>query len=188
MLKLFNFVTRLLLPMLVLMFVVDAATVKRPFTVKTYQDQTYLEWTGSAPVVTADALIMYADTTTANLYAVDPANYLFLDKSASAGLNPWRHWPGQKAPDSVCVALTVAGDADPTTSDVYMSQGATKTATMRKTGTPTAKTHTSTTATTDLQLMKLALVPQLFWTLTIDPTTATDSIEVTAVRVYPCGN
>lgn len=180
-------VTSALLPLFLLVAIVDSATVKRPLTVKQYKDQFYLEWTGSAPVVTADALIFYSDTAAANLYGIDPQFLMFTDKSVSAGFNPWMHLPNQLPSDSVCVAITAAGDGDATTSDVYLSQGATKSATMRKTGPPTAKTHTSTASTTDLQIVRVSMVPQLFWTLTIDPTTATDSIEVTAVRVYPCG-
>jgi hypothetical protein len=185
--KFLSTVTAVLLPILILSFAIEAATVKRPLTVKTYGDQKYLEWTGSAPVVTADALIFYADTAAANLYQVDPGNLLFTDKAASAGFNPWLHYPGQIAQDSLCVALTVTGDADAATSDVYLSQSATKTGTVRKTGPPTAKTHTSTATTTDLQIVRLAYVPSLFWTLTVDPTTSTDSIEVLAARIYPCG-
>src|SRR3954470_16614783 len=103
------------LPLFALVQIVDAATVKRPLTIKQYKDQYYYEWTGSAPVVTADALILYSDTTTANLYAADPQYFMFTDKAASPGFNPWLHWPSQKAPDSACVALTVAGDGDATT-------------------------------------------------------------------------
>lgn len=181
--KLFKFALFALLGLLT----VEAATVKRPLTAKKYADQYYLEWTGSAPVVTADAAIFYADT--ANTYGVDPQYFTFFDRSATAGNgNPWLHFPKQTPPDSACVALTVAGDADATTSDVYFSQGATKSATMRKTGPPTAKTHTSTAATTDIQIVKLAVVPQLFWTLTVDPTSSTDSIEITGIRIYPCGS
>lgn len=162
----------------------DAAMVKRPLTVKSYADQYYLEWTGSAPVVTADSLVFFADTATANVFGVDPY-YTLMANNRAATTGPWRSFPGIKIPEKACVYLTVAGDADATTSDVFVQQSATKNGTFVKVG-ATAQTHTSTASLTRTDLVAIPFVPVLFWKLTVDPTTATDSIEVTAVRILPC--
>lgn len=159
---------------------VTATTIKRPFTVKTYAKQYYLEWTGSTPTITADDILLSADT--ANSYGVDPFYFLY-NKKVSIGEE--KVFPGEKLPEKACVSVTMAGDADATTSDVYLTQSATKGGTFVKVG-GTAQTVTSVATTTTVELAAVPLNPFYFWKVVIDPTTATDSIEVKAVHVWPC--
>jgi hypothetical protein len=162
----------------------DAATIKRNLTIKSYADMYYLEWTGSVGVVTADDMLFMADSTTANVYGVDPM-YFRMDNNRAATTGPWKSEPGLKWPEKACVYVTQTGDADATTSDVYLTQSATKNGTFVKVG-GTAQTITSVATTATIDLAAVPAVPQLFWKLVLDPTTATDSILVTGVRVMAC--
>lgn len=163
-----------------LVLAVSAATIKRPLTVKSYAKQYYLEWTGTAGVLTADDMLISADT--ANSYGVDPFYFLY-NKKVSVGEE--KVFPGEKIQEKACVMVTMAGDADATTSDVYLTQASTKNGTFVKVG-ATAQTVTSTATTTTMELAAVPLNPFYYWKLVIDPTTATDSVEVKGVQIYPC--
>ncbi len=161
----------------------EAATIKRNLAIKSYADTYYLEWTGSVGVVTADDMLFMTDTTTANVYGFDPM-YFRMENNRGATTGPWKSNVGLHWPEKACVYVTETGDADATTSDVYLTQSATKGGTFVKTGAAVTITSTATTATTDLA--GLTVVPTLFSKLVLDPTTATDSILVTAVRIMAC--
>lgn len=162
----------------------EAATLKRPLTVKQTADSWYLEWTGTVGVVTADNVLFMADTTTARLWLADPEYFkMAWNRSATAG--PWKSFPGVKWPEKACVAVSQTGDADATTSDVFMMQAATKTGTALKVN-ATAGTVTTVATTSTIETVAVPFVPTLYWELNIDPTTATDSTEIIAVRVWPC--
>lgn len=165
----------------------DAAVVKRPMTAKSYGDMYYMEWTGSAPVVTADELDLMADTTAANVYGMDPF-YMLMANNKSATTGPWHSYPGIHFPEKLCIEVTEAGDADATTSDVYVLQAATKSATHRKVtlASAAASTVTSVATTTTRDIAAVPVNPFQFFKIVIDPTTATDSIEVVAVRAWSC--
>lgn len=159
---------------------VTAAVIKRPLTVKTYAKQYYLEWTGTAPTVTADDILFSADT--ANSYGVDPFYFLYTKK---VSVGEARVFPGEKLPEKACVLVTLAGDADATTVDVYLTQSATKNGTFVKVG-GTAPTVTSVITTTTMELAAVPVNPFYYWKVVVDPTSATDSVEVKGLHVWPC--
>jgi hypothetical protein len=161
---------------------VSAATVKRPLTVKTYAKQYYLEWTGSAPVVTADDLELSADTTTGAIKGFD-AFYLLYNKKVSIGEE--KVYPGEFVPKRLCVAVTAGGDADGTTSYVYTTQSATAGGTYVR-NSSAYDSLTTAGATKVTENVDRPIIPVGFIKVLVDPTTATDSVEVTAVRIWPC--
>lgn len=162
-------------------FAVYAATIKRPLTVKTYAKQYYLEWTGSAPTVTADDVEFSADTSGTSK-GFDPF-YLLYNKKVSVGEE--KVFPGEEPFRNLCIAVTAGGDADATSSLVHVNQSATASGTFVKT-VSLSDTIVTAGATKITEIVARPHSPFLFNKVVVDPVSSTDSVEVTAVRIWPC--
>lgn len=185
MFKLFSMVTRLLLPLLVISAISDATIIKRPLTLKQYADQRYLEWTGTANFASAETLAVFADTAAANLYALDPASFLFTNKSATAGFNPWMVYPGNHIPEKMCSRSVVSAQADSSTVGAAFYYANTKTgALITGAGTSTNLTVAGTTAAA--YIVNDQADPGKFFVLKFVISSATDSAFVTRVTIFPC--
>lgn len=182
--KLFRLFTCLLLPVLLFSAVAEAVMIKRPLTVKQYADQYYFEWVGTASVTSNDSIEFMADTTTANLYSVDPQYLLFINKSATAGFNPWRTHAGGKVPEKVCsnIAVTAISDAVDITWGIYYS--VTKSSTNVLHATTTAVTHGSLVGA--INSVGVPYDPGKFIKYLGVMTTATDTATVTRFTSFPC--
>lgn len=182
--NLMKYVTLGILPVLFLMFVVntESATFKRPLTLKTYGDMRYYEWSGSAITAAGDSVNFYADT--ANKYGVDPAGLLSLNRSATAGLNPWYVYPGVKVPEKLCghVGQKISAGATITFRTMWR---------MTKSGTDNIDVSASSAIAGIVGGEVMGhpdLAPRIdpgkfFW---IAATTATAVDTITRLTVYPC--
>lgn len=158
-----------------------SSTIKRPLTVKTYGKQYYMEWTGSAPTVTADDVEFSADTSGTSK-GFDPF-YLLYNKKVSVGEE--KVFPGEAPFRNLCIAVTAGGDADGTSTLVYVNQASAANGTFVKT-VALADTITTAGATKITEIVARPHNPFLFNKVVVDPVSSTDSIEVTAIRIWPC--
>lgn len=184
--SIFKKVTAALLPLFLLAVFAEAALVKRPLTLKNYAGQNYMEWAGSATfVTTTDTLMFIADTATANMYNIDPFNFLFQNKSATSGFNPWWTWPGGGIPEKLCVRTVMQAVSDAADISGAIQYATTKTGTLAQDAGALTLASTSATAL-DNRMTSVGTDPGKFSRVIFIITTPTDTVTASRATVWAC--